>query len=165
MPSSLSTTNTMWWHSNLWCTRQACKSGSASGDIPPSPSSKGSPGDWWNETGRQMNSSEINAFLHILDHCLTNMDVVHPFLAYIRDNEVCYRGWVTHIHIRGHTCCLGTPWEVCAFIPLFTQHFTALPSQMLPKCQDEEMIFNEVTTPIHLPLFKTSWAFLSLLAD
>lgn len=51
------------------------------------------------------------------------------------------------------------------FIHLFTQHFTALHSQMLPKCQDEEMIFNEVTTPIHLPLFKISGAFLSLLAD
>lgn len=39
------------------------------------------------ETGRQMNFSEINAFLHVLDQCLINMDVVHPFLAYIRDGK------------------------------------------------------------------------------
>lgn len=59
---------------------------------------------------------------------------------------------------------LGHAMRNAIFIHLFTPHFTALHSQMLPKCQDEEMIFNEVTTPIHLPLFNTSWAFSSLLA-
>ena len=56
-----------------------------------------------------MNFSEMNTFLHVLDHCLLNVDLIHPFLAYIRDikfiteadrvtivTEVTYASWSDH---------------------------------------------------------------------
>lgn len=90
--------------------RQGC---SASGDIPPSPSSystfpppRGAQGTSEKETGRQLNFSEMNAFLHVLDHYLINMDVVHHSLAYSRHIK-CVTGaeWLTHAPWARHEKC------------------------------------------------------------
>lgn len=79
---------------------------------PPPPPPRGSLDDWckWAlEVDRQTDELQWDTFLHVLDRCLLNVAVVHPFLSYIRDikciteadrltivTEVTYTPWANH---------------------------------------------------------------------